>query len=44
MVEQLVRFPIRLVYVTPSHQFSTGATLSLPRRLELLTWAQQTGR
>lgn len=44
IVEQLVRFPsIRLVYVTPSHQFPTGATLSLPRRLELLTWAQQTG-
>jgi GntR family transcriptional regulator / MocR family aminotransferase len=34
---------VRLVYVTPSHQFPTGATLSLPRRLELLTWAQQTG-
>jgi GntR family transcriptional regulator/MocR family aminotransferase len=34
---------IQLVYVTPSHQFPTGATLSLPRRLELLTWAQQTG-
>jgi GntR family transcriptional regulator / MocR family aminotransferase len=35
--------PIRLVYVTPSHQFPTGATLSLSRRLELLNWAQQTG-
>ena len=34
---------IRLVYVTPSHQFPTGAILSLPRRLELLNWAQQTG-
>lgn len=33
--------PIRLVYVTPSHQFPTGATLSLPRRLELLAWANQ---
>ncbi|GAB4382678.1 MAG: PLP-dependent aminotransferase family protein [Elainellaceae cyanobacterium] len=31
---------IRLVYVTPSHQFPTGAILSLPRRLELLAWAQ----
>jgi GntR family transcriptional regulator / MocR family aminotransferase len=35
--------PIRLVYITPSHQFPTGAILSLPRRLELLAWAQQTG-
>ncbi len=43
IVEQLVSPSIRLVYVTPSHQFPTGATLSLPRRLELLTWAQQTG-
>ncbi|MBC7970077.1 MAG: PLP-dependent aminotransferase family protein [Verrucomicrobia bacterium] len=43
VVEQLVHPAIRLVYVTPSHQFPTGVTLSLPRRLELLTWAQQSG-
>lgn len=29
----------RLVYVTPSHQYPTGVTLSLPRRLQLLEWA-----
>jgi GntR family transcriptional regulator / MocR family aminotransferase len=34
---------IKLVYTTPSHQFPTGAILSLPRRLELLAWAQQRG-
>lgn len=33
----------KLVYVTPSHQFPTGVVLSLPRRLELLDWAQRTG-
>ncbi len=33
----------KLLYVTPSHQFPTGAVLSLPRRLELLAWAEQTG-
>ncbi len=33
----------RLLYVTPSHQFPTGAVLSLPRRLELLAWAEKTG-
>jgi GntR family transcriptional regulator / MocR family aminotransferase len=33
----------RLVYVTASHQFPTGAALSLPRRLELLSWARQHG-
>lgn len=34
---------IRLVYVTPSHQFPAGSILSLSRRLELLAWAQQPG-
>ncbi|WP_414578897.1 PLP-dependent aminotransferase family protein [Anabaena sp. CCY 9402-a] len=34
---------IKLLYVTPSHQFPTGAVLSLPRRLELLAWAQKLG-
>lgn len=31
----------KLVYVTPSHQYPTGVTLSLARRLELLEWAQR---
>lgn len=31
----------RLVYVTPSHQFPTGVTLSLERRLRLLEWARR---
>ena len=43
VVKDLLSAPaVKLVYVTPSHQFPTGAVLSLPRRLELLTWAQQT--
>ncbi len=29
----------RLVYVTPSHQFPTGVTMSMPRRVALLHWA-----
>jgi GntR family transcriptional regulator/MocR family aminotransferase len=29
----------KLVYVTPSHQMPTGVTMSLQRRLELLSWA-----
>jgi GntR family transcriptional regulator/MocR family aminotransferase len=29
----------RLVFVTPSHQFPLGVTMSLKRRLELLEWA-----
>ncbi|WP_176593220.1 MULTISPECIES: PLP-dependent aminotransferase family protein [Sphingobium] len=33
----------RLAYVTPSHQFPTGAVMPLARRLELLAWARETG-
>lgn len=32
------------VYVTPSHQYPTGVTLSLERRLELTRWAGENGR
>lgn len=35
--------PVRLVYTTPSHQYPTGATLPVSRRLELLAWARQRG-
>jgi GntR family transcriptional regulator/MocR family aminotransferase len=33
----------RLAFVTPSHQFPTGAILPLSRRLALLEWAERTG-
>jgi len=33
----------KLIYVTPSHQFPTGATMSIKRRLALLETAKQTG-
>ena len=33
----------RLVSTTPSHQFPTGVTMSLSRRLALLDWARETG-
>jgi GntR family transcriptional regulator/MocR family aminotransferase len=37
------RLPVsaRAVFVTPSHQFPTGATLSLERRIALLDWARR---
>ncbi len=31
----------RLAYVTPSHQYPLGVTMSLPRRLDLLDWASR---
>jgi GntR family transcriptional regulator/MocR family aminotransferase len=33
----------RLVYVTPGHQFPSGISMSLPRRLQLLEWARKSG-
>ena len=33
----------RLIYVTPSHQFPLGVTMSLARRYELLHWARVAG-
>jgi GntR family transcriptional regulator / MocR family aminotransferase len=31
----------KLVYITPSHQYPTGVTMSLARRLNLLEWARK---
>ncbi|AWH88198.1 MocR-like pyridoxine biosynthesis transcription factor PdxR [Limnobaculum parvum] len=42
-VEHLPSRPTQLCYVTPSHQYPVGGTLSLERRCALLTWAQKTG-
>lgn len=33
--------PAKLVYITPSHQYPTGVTMSLARRLSLLEWARK---
>ncbi|MEP7340771.1 MAG: PLP-dependent aminotransferase family protein [Acidobacteriota bacterium] len=46
LVERLEAKPasnVRLIYVTPSHQFPTGAVLPLARRLELIRWAESQG-
>jgi GntR family transcriptional regulator/MocR family aminotransferase len=42
-VGQLPAGRVKLVYVTPSHQFPTGVTMPLHRRLALLEWAVQAG-
>lgn len=31
----------RMAYVTPSHQYPTGVTMTLARRLDLLRWAER---
>ena len=33
----------RMALVTPSHQFPTGVTMSVERRMALLQWAERTG-
>jgi len=35
--------PARLAFVTPTHQFPRGGTMSLARRLRLLAWAREQG-
>ncbi len=40
-VDRLPPEGFALLYVTPSHQYPTGATLPLERRLALLEWAQR---
>lgn len=42
-VEQLPPEGLALLYVTPSHQYPLGFTLSLARRLKLLDWARRCG-
>jgi len=34
---------VKAVYVTPSHQYPLGVSMSLARRLELLDWARRSG-
>lgn len=43
VVDKLPKKGPRLLYVTPSHQYPMGYTLSLERRLRLLEWAWRAG-
>jgi GntR family transcriptional regulator/MocR family aminotransferase len=40
VVQDLPRRAVRLALVSPAHQFPSGSTMSLPRRMELLRWAR----
>src|SRR5579863_452438 len=42
-VARLPERGVRLLYVTPGHQFPIGTTMSLARRLELVAWARKSG-
>jgi GntR family transcriptional regulator/MocR family aminotransferase len=41
LVVDLLPPSARIVYVTPSHQYPLGMTMSMPRRRALLRWAQR---
>lgn len=43
LADKLPNVTNAIAYVTPSHQYPLGVTLSLERRLELLNWASQSG-
>lgn len=45
LTSKLAELPesVRLIYLTPSHQYPLGCTLSLQRRLEILQWAAKHG-
>ena len=41
MIEELKKYNVNVVYVTPSHQFPTGTIMGISRRTELLNWANE---
>ena len=41
LVVDLLPSAARIVYVTPSHQYPLGMTMSMPRRRALLRWAER---
>lgn len=41
--ERLPQRPTSLLYLTPSHQYPTGATLPAQRRTEIVAWARRFG-
>ena len=41
VVDELEKTNANIVYITPSHQFPTGAVLSATRRTQLLKWASK---
>ncbi len=40
-VDELKKTDTDIVYVTPSHQFPTGAVMPVGRRMELISWAKE---
>jgi GntR family transcriptional regulator / MocR family aminotransferase len=43
VASELPRLTASLLYLTPSHQYPTGATLSQERRVDIIAWARRYG-
>lgn len=43
VIDRLPTHGVRLMYITPGHQFPLGTTMSLSRRLQVLEWARKSG-
>jgi GntR family transcriptional regulator / MocR family aminotransferase len=43
IASELPRLTASLLYLTPSHQYPTGATLSQERRVDIIAWARRYG-
>lgn len=41
--DDFAQTPPKFIYITPSHQYPTGAVMSLARRRQMIEYAQQTG-
>ena len=41
-IKELKKSNSKLVYITPSHQYPTGVSMPVSKRLELLNWAKET--
>ena len=40
-IDELLQSSARIVYITPSHQYPTGAVMPVAHRLQLLAWAKE---
>ncbi len=43
IVVRRLKAGMHVIYTTPSHQFPTGASMSIARRMQLIDWARQHG-
>lgn len=40
-IEKLKKSKVKMVYLSPSHQYPTGSVMPIDKRIEILNWAQE---